>query len=377
VSVRRRWGTSLGARLLAGQLLVVLAGSATLAAVALAVAPGRFHAHIRDRLGVLPDDVAEHLDMAFEQAVLVALAVAVTAAVAAAIAVSLVATVRIARPVRALADAAQRIAAGDHDVRAPVSDVDELGALAAAFNGMAASLEATERRRSELIADLEHELRTPLAAIEGYVEGLSDGVVAPERPTWDVLTDQTRRLRRLVEDLGAVSRAAERAADLRLSRLDPAEIVRSAVAAAEPAYAAKGVLLRADVTGTLPRVAADAERMGEVLSNLLDNALRHTPAGGTVTVTAGRVPSGVRLTVSDTGEGIDPHDRSRVFDRFYRGERSRARGAGAGSGIGLTIARALVDAHGGAIRLDSAGLGRGTRIDVDLPAVPACRSDRP
>jgi signal transduction histidine kinase len=297
--------------------------------------------------------------------------VAVTAAVAAAIAVSLVATVRIARPVRALADVAQRIAAGDHGVRAPVSGVDELGALAAAFNGMAASLETTERRRSELIADLEHELRTPLAAIEGYVEGLSDGVVAPERPTWDVLTDQTRRLRRLVEDLGAVSRASERAADLRLRRVDPAEMVHSAVAAAEPAYAAKGVLLRVHVGGTLPRVAADAERIGEVLSNLLDNALRHTPAGGTVTVTAERLPSGVRLTVSDTGEGIDPDERARVFDRFYRGERSRVRGAGAGSGIGLTIARALVDAHGGAIRLESAGLGQGTRVEVELPAAPS------
>lgn len=364
----RRWLTSLGGRLLAGQLLVVLVGSVTLTAVALAVAPGLFHAHVRERLGVLPDDVAEHLDMAFEQAVLVALAVAVTAAVAAAIAVSLVATVRIARPVRSLADAAQRIAAGDYGVRAPVANVDEVSALATAFNGMARSLETTERRRSELIADLEHELRTPLAAIEGYVEGLSDGVIAPDRSAWDVLTDQTRRLRRLVEDLGAVSRAEERAADLRLRPLDPAVLVHAAVAAAEPAYTTKGVLLRADVTGPLPRVAADAERIGEVLANLLDNALRHTPAGGTVTVAARREPSGVRLTVSDTGEGIDPHDRSRVFDRFYRGERSRARGAGAGSGIGLTIARALVEAHGGAIRLDSAGLGRGARIEVDLPA---------
>jgi signal transduction histidine kinase len=370
----RRWRTSLGGRLLAGQLLVVLVGSVTLAAVALAVAPGLFRAHIRERLGVLPDDVAEHLDMAFEQAVLVALVVAVTAAVAAAIAVSLVATVRISRPVRALAHAAQQIAAGDYAVRAPVSNVDELSALATAFNGMAASLAATERRRSELIADLEHELRTPLAAIEGYVEGLSDGVVAPERPAWEVLTDQTRRLRRLVEDLGAVSRAEERAADLRLRPLDPAELVHAALAAAEPAYTAKGVLLRADVIGPLPRVAADAERIGEVLANLLDNALRHTPEGGTVTVTAGRVPSGVRFTVSDSGEGIHPRDRARVFERFYRGERSRARGAGAGSGIGLTIARALVEAHGGAIRLDSPGPDQGTRIEVDLPALPSARS---
>ena len=365
---RRAWRTSLGSRLLVGHLLVVVAGSVTLAVVALAVAPGLFHDHIRDRLGVLPDDVVDHLDMAFQEAVLVALAVAVTAAAAAAVALSVVATLRITRPVRSLADAAQRIRGGAYDVRAPVSDVGELGSLASAFNGMAASLETTERRRSELIADLEHELRTPLATIEGYVEGLADGVVEPGRPTWDVLEAQTLRLRRLVEDLGAVSRAEERAATLRRRRVDPAELVRSAAAAAEPAYAAKGVLLRHDVRGHLPLLAVDVERMGEVLGNLLDNALRHTPAGGVVTVAATRVAAGVRLIVSDTGEGIEPRDRSRVFERFYRGERSRARPAGEGSGIGLTIARALVEAHGGVIRLADGNGVRGTRIEIDLPA---------
>jgi signal transduction histidine kinase len=335
--------------------------------VALAVAPGLFHDHVRDRLGVLPDDVVDHLDMAFEQAALVALAVAVTAAVVTAVAVSVLATLRIARPVRALVGAAQRIRAGAYDVRAPVPEVDELGALATAFNAMAAALEATERRRSELLADLEHELRTPLATIEGYVEGLADGVVEPGGSTWAVLEAQTRRLRRLVEDLSAVSRAEERAATLHLRPVDPAELVRSAVAAAEPAYAAKGVRLRHDAPRDLPRVAADVERLGEVLANLLDNALRHTPANGSVTVAATRIRAGVRLTVSDTGEGIDPRDRPRVFERFYRGERSRARPAGEGSGIGLTIARALVEAHHGSIRLADDQRERGTQIQIDLP----------
>ena len=364
---RRGWRTSLGSRLLAGHLLVVVAGAVTLAVVALAVAPGLFRDHVRDRLGVLPADVVEHLDMAFQEAVLVALAVAVTAAVAAAVALSVVATLRITRPVRSLADAVQRIRGGTYDVRAPVADIGELGSLAIAFNEMAASLDATERRRSELIADLEHELRTPLATIEGYVEGLADGVVEPGRPTWNVLEGQTRRLRRLVDDLGAVSRAEERAARLRLRRVDPAELVRSAVAAAEPAYAAKGVLLREDTPAELPPLAADAERMGEVLGNLLDNALRHTPTGGVVTVAATRIPGGVRVDVSDTGEGIDPRDRPRVFERFYRGERSRARSAGEGSGIGLTIARALVEAHGGSIRVADDQRERGSRIQIDLP----------
>jgi signal transduction histidine kinase len=363
----RSWRSSLGSRLLVGHLLVVAAGAVTLAAVALAVAPGLFHDHVRDRLGVLPDDVVDHLDMAFQEAVLVALAVAVTAAVAAAIGISVLATMRIARPVRALAHAAQRIRAGAYEIRAPVSDVDELGSLATAFNQMAVSLEATERRRSELIADLEHELRTPLATIEGYVEGLADGVVEPGPRTWEVLEAQTHRLRRLVEDLSALSRAEERAATLQLRRVDPAELVRSAVAAAEPAYAAKGVRLRDDAPADLPGVEVDVDRIGEVLGNLLANALRHTPPAGVVTVAARPIPAGVRLTVSDTGEGIDPRDRPRVFDRFYRGERSRARSGDEGSGIGLTIARALVEAHGGAIRLADDQSAQGTRIQIDLP----------
>ena len=363
---RRGWRTSLGSRLLLGHLLVVAAGAVTLAVVALAVAPGLFHDHVRDRLGVLPDDVVDHLDMAFQEAVLVALAVAVTAAVVAAVALSVVATLRITRPVRSLAGAAERIRGGRFDVRAPVSEVDELGSLATTFNEMAASLEATERRRDELIADLEHELRTPLATIEGYVEGLADGVVTPGAPTWDVLQAQTRRLRRLVEDLAAVSRAEERAATLQLRRIDPADLLRAAVAAAEPAYAAKGVGLALDTPAVLPMVAADAERMGEVLANLLDNALRHTPAGGSVTVAAAAIPVRVRISVADTGEGIDSRDRPHVFDRFYRGERSRARPAGEGSGIGLTIARALVEAHGGTITLADDGKP-GTRIEIDLP----------
>ena len=366
----RRWQTSLASRLLAGQLLVVAAGSVTLAAVALLAAPGLYHAHVRDSLGIVPDDVADHLDTAFDQAVLLALAVAVTAAVTASVAVSVLATVRIARPVRALADAADRIAGGAYGVRAPVSDIGELGALATAFNEMAASLEATERGRRELIADLGHELRTPVATIEGYVEGLADGVVPAAKPTWDVLGDQTRRLRRLVEDLGTVSHAQERAAALDRCPLDAGELVRSAVAAAAPAFAAKGVALHHDVAADAPRVEADAERIAEVLANLLDNALRHTPPRGGVTVSAARTGAGTgaRLTVADTGEGIAPQDRPRVFERFYRGERSRARPAGEGSGIGLTIARALVEAHGGTIRLASDERERGTRIEIDLPA---------
>lgn len=360
--------SSLQAKLLLGQLLVILAGSVTLALVALAVAPGRFNEHVRERLGIVPEDVARHLDEAFGEAVLAALAVAIAAALVAALAVSAFLFVRIVRPVRELAATANRIAAGAYTARAPATGSDEVATLGTAFNEMAASLEATERRRRELIADLEHELRTPLATIEGYVEGLADGVVAPEQDTWRVLQTETRRLGRLVEDLQKVSRAEERQLDVRAQPTAPAALVAAAIDGAAPRYTAKNVRLQTDVEPRLPDLAVDPDRIGEVLANLLDNALRHTPAGGRVTLSGRRRGRGVELGVTDTGDGLAPGELARVFERFYRADPARGHTGDGGSGLGLTIARAIVDAHGGTLRAESEGPGRGSRFVVALPA---------
>ena len=358
---------SLVGKLLVAQLLVIVAGATTLLLVALAVAPGLFHRHIRDALGIVPEDVARHLDQAFDDALLLALAVAIAAAVMTAAAVSWFLSMRIVRPIRALADAADRIAHGSYGERVPVRGTDELGTLAAAFNEMADSLESAELRRRELLSDLAHELRTPLATIEGYVEGVRDGVVPASHETWSVLEIETSRIRRLIDDLQKVSRAEERQLDLRLRSLSPRLIVADAVRAAGPAYAEKGVLLHAAGAEQLPPVAADPDRIGEVFANLLDNALRHTDAGSRVELTA--ASSGeeeVSFTVSDTGDGMAPEHLSRVFERFYRVDRSRTRAQG-GSGIGLSIARALVEAHGGRIRAESDGPGTGARFILTLP----------
>jgi len=365
--VIRRLRRSLVGKLLLAQLLVIVAGAATLALVALAVAPGLFHDHVRDALGVVPDDVARHLDEAFGEAVLLALGVAVAAATITAAVMSWFLSLRIVRPIGALAEAAERISRGRYGERVPVTGRDELGILAGAFNEMAASLESAERVRRQLLSDLAHELRTPLATIEGYVEGVRDGVVPPTAETWSVLEAESRRIRRLVDDLQKVSRAEERQLDLRLEPLAPATIVAEAVQAAGPAYAAKGVALEAAVADGLPPVAVDRDRIGEVLANLLDNALRHTPAGGRVEVRAGGGGDEVELAVADSGEGIAPEHLHRVFERFYRVDRGRSRARG-GSGIGLAIARALVEAHGGRIRAESDGPGRGSRFVVSLPA---------
>ncbi len=362
----RRFRRSLVWKLLLAQLLVIVAGATTLALVALAIGPGLFREHVRDALGVVPDDVASHLDDAFDDALLVSLAVAIGAAVATAAAVSWFLSVRIVRPIGGLAAAAERIAGGSYGERVPVTSADELGVLASAFNDMATALESAELRRRQLLGDLAHELRTPIATIEGYVEGVRDGVVPATDETWAVMATETGRIERLVDDLQKVSKAEERQLDLRIRPRAPAGVVDDAIRAAGPAYAAKGVALESAAASGLPSVAVDSDRVGEVFANLLDNALRHTPPGGRVDVRAERREQMVEIVVSDTGDGIAQEHLDRVFERFYRVDGGRARARG-GSGIGLAIARALVEAHGGSIRAESGGVGRGSRFVVSLP----------
>lgn len=360
---------SLGGKLLAAQLLVILAGSATLVAVALDIAPAIFHHHVREALGVVPDSVMRHLDSAFGDALLISLAVAVGAAGATAAAISWLVATRIVRPIRTLAAASRRVAQGSYGERVTVVANDELGSLAAAFNEMAEALESTERRRHELLSDVAHELRTPVATLNGYVEGLRDGVIAPEPRTWELLHAETSRLGRLVDDLRKVSRAEERQLDLRPVRSDARELLREAVAVASDSYAQKRVALDVEPGDRLPAVDVDRDRIAEVLANLLSNALRHTAPGGTVVLSASRAEEdAVELSVTDNGEGIPVEALPRVFERFYRTDSARSRDRG-GSGIGLTIARAIAEAHGGTLRAESEGAGRGARFVCTLPVV--------
>lgn len=365
--MRRPLGHSLGQKLLVAQLLVILAGSATLVAVSLEVAPAIFHDHVREALGVVPDSVMRHLDAAFGNALLISLAAAVGAAGATAAAISWLLTTRIVRPIRSLAVASRRVAQGAYGERVAVGGNDELGALAGAFNEMAAALESTERRRHELLSDVAHELRTPVATLNGYVEGLRDGVVEPSDRTWQLLHTETSRLGRLVDDLRQVSRAEEHQLDLRPARIDPRRLLDAAAAAAGGAYGEKGVALRVAPGGRLPLVNVDRDRIAEVLANLLSNALRHTPPGGNVVLAAARAAADlVEIAVTDSGDGIPPELLGRVFERFYRTDSARSRDRG-GSGIGLTIAAGIAEAHGGSLRAESDGPGAGSRFVLRLP----------
>ncbi len=227
-----------------------------------------------------------------------------------------------------------------------------------------------EDTRRRLLTDLAHELRTPIATLAAYHEGLGDGVVDLGPETRAVLTEQTARLTRLADDIEEVSRAEEGRLALHRQPVAVAELVATATDALREPFAGQGVTLtvrRSRALDTL--VEVDRTRVGQVLTNLLSNALRHTPAGGTVTVGARREGGEVVLRVTDDGEGIPADQLPHVFERFFRGDGARSRDR-SGSGIGLTISRAIVDAHGGSITAASAGPGRGATFSVTLPAAP-------
>jgi len=361
----------LARRLLAANGLVIVAGAVTLAVVALLASPPLFHLHVGRALGPVSETVGRHLDQALSTALLLSLGIGTGAAAVAALAVSWVLSSRLARPIEELSSTAEQLASGDLTARAvPPPTDDELTDLTVAFNDMAASLEHTEVTRRRLLSDLAHELRTPLSTIEGYLEGLIDGVVEPTGQTWDTLQDAAGRLRRLVDDVALVSRAAEGQLDLDRRPTDIAALVGAAAAAAGDTYARAGIRLDRDVQPDLGPAHIDADRARQVLANLLDNAQRHTPAGGRVTVHASADGDGrtVTLAVTDTGDGIAAEQLPQVFERFYRGDASRR--AGAGSGIGLTIARAIARAHGGDLVASSPGTGEGSRFAWRIPVSP-------
>ncbi|WP_307176253.1 cell wall metabolism sensor histidine kinase WalK [Demequina sp. NBRC 110054] len=323
-----------------------------------------------DMMGRAGDTQAQELDEVFREASGTALAVALLIAAVLAVVLSLLLARRVARSLGKLQDAAHRVSDGDYASRVDAPGMGrEFDELAESFNRMSARLEESEQLRQRMIGDVAHELRTPIATLTGYLEALEDGVAELTPETVAMLRAQGARLTRLSEDLSAASRAEGSAARLERERRDPVDLLRLAQAAARERAAEAGVALEVSAAEGLPAVDIDPERIAQVLGNLVDNALRHTPAGGTVTLGARRDDAGVALVVADTGVGIAPEHLPHVFERFYRADTARDRASG-GSGVGLSIVAALVAAHGGSVRADSGGVGRGATFTVTLPATP-------
>lgn len=361
-------------KLFASYLVVIAIGAVVLTVTTLSIAPVTFTEHTGSMRGTMNQsmaggmmaDLETELNEGFNSAMTNALLIATLAATSAAAIVSAYVSYRITSPIKATVQASQRMASGHYDERLGVYSSDELGQLTQSFNRMAESLAETETTRQHLIADISHELKTPLASIQGYMEGLQDGVIDPTQETFQHIHRETHRLQRLVYDLQELSRVEAGQIALQLTVQDLSELLQSATDWIKPQFDDKQVELNVHLPNDSINIQGDYDRLRQVILNLLGNALQYTPEGGTVTVECERTSSDVLVHIRDTGIGLIAEDTGRIFERFYRVDKSRSRLSG-GSGIGLTIARHIVRTHGGDLWAESPGINQGSTFYIKLP----------
>lgn len=339
-------------RLFLTHLGVVLVGVLTMIGLAELLAPGFYQSHIERMVAALgPSGADLHGDLeaglrsTLSTAMLTALPIATLIAAATAYVVSR----RVSRSVGLLAEGSREIAQGNYNKRLPETERDELGTLAQHFNQMTQALQGVEKSRVELISSVAHELRTPLAALQGYAEALGDRVIPPEEAARQI-TREVRAMSRLVDDLSLVSRVEAGAVELHPQQVEVGQALSEAHQRFGAAFAEKGVAL--EMQGVQAAIWADPLRLQQIFSNLLSNALRYTPVGGQVSLGAELKTACVCCYVRDSGAGIAPQDQLRIFERFYRIDSARSRKDG-GTGVGLTIAKGLVEAMGGRMGLQS------------------------
>ncbi len=271
----------------------------------------------------------------------------------------------IARPIRELTRATHALSEGNLGQQVPVRSKDEIGELARAFNKMSSELARSVNARKQMTADIAHELRTPLALILGHAEGVHDGVLDPNLENFEIIREEASRLEHLVDDLRTLSLADAGELAIQPQLVSPARLLEEVATLYRYQTQTKNLTFNLDIASSLPDLEVDPGRMTQVLTNILDNAVRHTPEGGTITLASRLTSRGVALSVRDSGPGLSPADIERVFDRFYRADEARARHHG-GSGLGLAIAKSIVAAHGGTIRAQSEE-GQGLEVIIELP----------
>ncbi len=317
---------------------------------------------------ILPDNKYQFALNAEEQLFLrrtnLAIGLAALAGVLAAVIIGYLLAGRLIIPIRRLSTASKQLATGDLQQQLPVTSQDELGQLTETFNKMSAELFEADQKRKRLTADITHDLSTPLQIISGYIEMLEGGEVSLTPERLEVIKAEIEHLRRLVGDMTTLTQAESGALELLLQPIDPASLLEHITRIYRPIVEQKGVGLELRVDHTLPPIKIDEGRTIQVLKNLVDNALRYTPAGGTILLSA-EAGERVSLLVQDSGDGIDPQDLPYVFDRFYRADKNRS-GVGGKMGLGLAICKALVIAQGGSISVASAGKGQGTKITLSF-----------
>jgi len=369
----------LGAKLFLSYLFIILVGVVVLATTAEFVIPTAFQRHLAemDKMiskmpGISQVGMNESLFNNFRAAFTEALVSAALSAIIMAVIASIMISRQVVAPVRAMMSASQRIAEGHYDERVPIAgdvsqrEQDELGLLSLRFNQMAERLDQTEDIRRQLIADVTHELRTPLTTIRGYTEGLMDGILPANVETYSQINSEAERLQRLADDLQELSRVEAGAYTIHPVTTSVNSLIELTIERLRHQFQEKGVSISTLLSPRMPPIQIDEDRINQVLLNLVGNALQYTQTGGRIVIRTIIQSGEVQVAVIDTGIGIPPEHLPHIFTRFYRVDKSRSR-SGGGTGIGLTIARHLVEAHGGRIWVESAGSNKGSTFTFTLP----------
>ena len=372
--------THLAWKLFLSYLVVVIIGIVVLITAASLSVPTAFERHMASMNTLLSSANAQgdsqsmetELFSQYTAAVYEAVSYAAFAALIAALLASFFISRQVVTPMLGMMSLSHRIAEGEYEERLALpggqqaDQIDELGQLALSFNQMADKLEKTETMRRELIGDVTHELRTPLTAVKGYLEGLMDGVLPADPETYQQIRSEFDRLQRLVSDLQELSRVEAGAFQLQLTPVSTASLIERIQNTFGRQFEDKNINLEVGIEPNLPNIMVDKDRIIQVLTNLVGNALQYTPRGGKVSLQVRRERSGMLFTVKDSGIGISAEQLQYVFNRFYRTDKSRTRASG-GSGIGLTVAKALVQAHQGKIWAESDGEGKGSTFSFLIP----------
>lgn len=354
---------TLRSRLVMSHVAVVLASAMTVLVVGRFTAP----AFYRDHIGMMTrmmggEGLAPDLQDAAVSALNQALVVSVSVGLVVALVAAWVGTRRLVEPIKQVRIATRRLAEGHYKERVPLPSEEELAGLVGDVNRLAETLENTEARRLRLLTDFAHEFRTPLTTIEGYMEALLDGVLDPSQEIFGSVALEASRLKRLAGDLSLLSRTEEGAVSLVLAPVDLGQLATAVAERLASQFVDKGVSIRVDAGPAAPAIG-DSDRLVQVLTNLIGNALSYTDPGGRVVVSWTTDGDNVTVTVTDDGRGIAADALARVFERFYRVDRS----VPGGTGVGLTIARGIARLHGGDILVESAGVGQGSTFRLLLP----------
>lgn len=366
--MRKRPNLRLVSQLLLGQLILIVIAGVTLIGTAFLLAPGIFKRHMREA-GIDSNVAQTHMSEAFASAFSLSLAAAMLASFVVAGLIAWYLVRRISEPIESLAIAAENLATRVGPLNVNIgSSTPEIERLAGALTKLSSELSKIEGDQSRMLRDLAHELRTPISTIGALVDGIEDGVIEGNAHSWNTIREQLQRLERLSRDVRNVSHSSEQTLSNQKVIADPAHIARSAIASWQAQYERKRVALTLHYDNPIPSIEVDPLRIGQVLSNLLENALRHTGPDGLVELIIDHVEGGVSFTIRDNGEGIPEDQLPHIFDRLYRGDSAR-QSVDTGSGLGLTIARSIAENHAGTLIVKSKGRGKGATFILTLPDV--------